>query len=75
MEDEWTRVTSGDRLVKFTYVDLPDGRAFLTAQIAGRAVVYSVILGRAEHPFTRAGVERHFDQECPPAVKPTTDDS
>lgn len=75
MEDEWTRVTSGDRLVRFTYVDLPDGRAFLTAQIAGRAVVYSVILGRAEHPFTRAGVERHFDQECPPAVNPNTDDS
>ena len=75
MEDEWTRVTSGGRLVKFTYLDLPNGQAFLTAQIAGRAVVYSVILGNAERPFTHAGVERHFDQECPPAVKPTTDDS
>ena len=75
MEDEWTRVTSGDRLVKFTYLDLPDGKAFLTAQIAGRAVVYSVILGHAEHPFTRASVERHFDHECPRAVTPTTDDS
>jgi hypothetical protein len=71
MEDEWTRVTSGDRLVKFTYVDLPDGKAFLTAQIAGHAVVYSVILRHAEHPFNRAGVERYFDQECPPAVNPT----
>ena len=34
MEDEWTTVISGDRLVKFTYLDLPEGRAFLTAQIA-----------------------------------------
>jgi hypothetical protein len=65
MEDEWTRAISGGRLVKFTYVDLPEGKAFLTAQIAGHEVVYSVMLGRAEHPFNRDGVERHFDHECP----------
>jgi hypothetical protein len=41
MEDEWTKVISGDRLVKFTYLDLPEGTAFLTAQIAGHDVVYS----------------------------------
>ena len=57
MEDEWTTVISGDRLVKFTYSDLPDGKAFLTAQIAGHEVVYSVILRQAEHPFNREGVE------------------
>ena len=66
MEDEWTSVISGDRLVKFTYVDLPRGGAFLTAQIAGHAVVYSVVLRQAEHPFNREGVERHFDYEFPP---------
>jgi hypothetical protein len=66
MEDEWTSVISGHRLVKFTYVDLPEGEAFLTAQIAGHAVVYSVILRTAVHPFNREGVERHFDYECPP---------
>jgi hypothetical protein len=65
MEDEWTSVISGDRLVKFTSVDLPGGGVFLDAQIAGHAVVYSVILRHAEHPFTREGVERHFDYECP----------
>jgi hypothetical protein len=41
-------------------------RAFLTAQIAGHDVVYSVILRHAEHPFNREGVERHFAYECPP---------
>jgi hypothetical protein len=46
MEDEWTKVISGDRVVKFTYRDLLEGQAFLTAQIAGHNVVYSVILGR-----------------------------
>lgn len=66
MEDEWTSVISGHRLVKFTYEDLPGGGAFLTAQIAGHAVVYSVILRHAEQPFDREGVESHFDYECPP---------
>ena len=66
MEDEWTKVMSDDRLVKFTYLDLPEGKAFLTAQIAGHEVVYSVILRQAEHPFNREGVEHHFAYECPP---------
>ena len=43
MEDEWTNVISGDRLVKFTYLEIAEGKAFLTAQIAGHNVVYSVI--------------------------------
>jgi hypothetical protein len=66
MEDEWTKVISGDRLVKFTYQDLQGGGAFLTAQIAGHHVVYSVILLHAEQPFNRTGVEHHFRYECPP---------
>ena len=65
MEDEWTKVMSGGRLVKFTYEELPDGKAFLTAQIAGHEVVYSVILPQAERPFDRTGIERHFAHECP----------
>lgn len=65
MEDEWTSVISGDRLVRFTYLDLPKGVTFMTAQIAGHDVVYSIIVP-AELPFTREGVERRFDYECPP---------
>jgi len=65
MEDEWTKVISGGRLVKFTYSELSEGTAFLTAQIAGHDVVYSVIVRQAEHPFNREGVERRFDHECP----------
>jgi hypothetical protein len=66
MEDEWTKVISGDRLVRFTYLELAEGEAFLTAQIAGHNVVYSVIVRQPEGPFTRASAERHFDRECPP---------
>ena len=61
MEDEWTTVSSSHQLVKFTYSELPNGTAFLTAQIAGHEVVCSVILPQPEHPFSREGVERHFE--------------
>jgi hypothetical protein len=66
MEDEWTNVTSGNRLVKFTYLDLPEGTAFLTAQIAGHHVVYSVLVQEVKQPFNREEVERYFAYECPP---------
>lgn len=65
MEYEWTTTISGHRLVRFTYLDLPEGNAFMTAQIAGHDVVYSVI-AHAERPFNRESVERRFDDECPP---------
>jgi len=61
MKDEWTTVSPSDKLVKFTYSDLPTGEAFLTAQIAGREVVCSVILAEPELPFSRKGVEGHFE--------------
>ena len=68
MQDQWTKVIPGDRLVKFTYVELelPEGEAFLTAQIAAHEVVYSVIVRRVEHPYSREGVERRFEYELRP---------
>ena len=63
MRDEWMKVISGDRLVKFTYLDLAEGAAFLTAQLAGHEVVYSIILEQAERPFSRVAVESRFDYE------------
>jgi len=61
VKDEWTKVSPSDTLVKFTYSDLPTGEAFLTAQIAGHEVVCSVLLPKPEHPFSREGVESHFE--------------
>ena len=63
MQDEWTKLISGNRLVKFTCEDLGNGGTFLTAQLAGHEVVYSVLLAEAEQPFTRESVERHFARE------------
>lgn len=61
MNDEWTIANRGGQLVKFTYSDLPEGKVFLTAQIAGHEVVCSVILPQPEHPFSRESVESHFE--------------
>ena len=70
MQDEWTKVGPNAQLVKFTYAELPNGTAFLTAQIAGHEVVCSVILPQPEHPFSREGVERHFEHGTDFGVRP-----
>jgi hypothetical protein len=70
MQDEWTKVSVGDQLVKFTYSELPTGEAFLTAQIAGQEVVCSVILPEPEHPFSRAGIENHFEHGMDFGLRP-----
>ncbi len=62
MRDEWTKVISGDRLVKFTYDDLSTGASFMTAQIAGHEVVYSIVSEQTE-AFSRVGVEGRFYDE------------
>ena len=67
MEDEWTKVISGGRLVKFTYEDFATGVAFMTAQLARHEVVYTVILLQAERPYSRQTVERHFAYELRPS--------
>ncbi len=66
MHDEWIRSVTGNGLVKFTYLELLAGGAFLTAQIGGHEVVYSVILDTAQGPFSREDVERRFERELRP---------
>jgi hypothetical protein len=39
--DEWIKTLADGRRVKFTYQELPDEGAFLTAQVEGNKVVYS----------------------------------
>jgi hypothetical protein len=49
--------------VKFIYQVLPADGAFLTAQLAGNEVVYSVVLAKAGNPLSREDVESHFEGE------------
>jgi hypothetical protein len=60
--EEWIKTLADGRQVKFTYQELVVG-AFITAQIAGNEVVYSVVLTKGKNPLSHEDVESHFDGE------------
>jgi hypothetical protein len=62
-DEEWIRKLEDGRRVKFIYQELPDDAAFITAQVEGNEVVYSVVLTKAGNPLSREVVERHFKGE------------
>jgi hypothetical protein len=63
-DEEWIKTLADGRNVKFIYEELPKDGAFITAQLAGNKVVYSVILlTRARNPLSREDVESHFKGE------------
>ena len=63
MSEEWIKTLKDGRKVKFIYQQLADDGAFITAQLAGNEVVYSVLLAKAGNPLTREEVESHFKGE------------
>jgi hypothetical protein len=62
-DEEWIKTLEDGRKVKFIYQELPEDGAFITAQIAGNEVVYSVLLTNARNPLSRDDVESHFKTE------------
>jgi hypothetical protein len=62
-DQEWIKTLEDGRRVKFIYQELPEDGAFITAQIEGNEVVYSVVLTKARNPLRREDVERHFNGE------------
>ena len=62
-EDEWIKTLEDGRQVKFSYQELPDDGAFITAQIERNEVVHSVVLTKARNPLSREDVESHFNGE------------
>jgi hypothetical protein len=62
-DDEWIKKLEDGRKVKFIYQELPEDGAFITAQIAGNEVVYSVVLTKAGNPLSREEVESRFKGE------------
>jgi len=61
--EEWIKTLEGRRKVKFIYQELPEDGAFITAQLEGNEVVYSVVLTKARNPLSREDVESHFKGE------------
>jgi hypothetical protein len=62
-DEEWIKTLADSRRVKFTYQELPDDGAFITAQIERNEVVYSVLLTNAKNPLSREQAESHFESE------------
>jgi hypothetical protein len=62
-DEEWIKTLEDGRKVKFIYQELPEDGAFLTAQLAGHDVVYSVVLANARNPLSRKDVESSFKDE------------
>jgi hypothetical protein len=62
-DEEWIKILEDGRNVKFIYQELPEDGAFITAQIQGNEVVYSVVLAKARNPLSREDVESHFKGE------------
>jgi hypothetical protein len=62
-DEEWIKKLEDGRKVKFVYQELPNDAAFITAQIQGNKVVYSIILAKAGNPLSREHVESHFKGE------------
>jgi hypothetical protein len=61
MQDEaWIKTLEHGRKVKFIYLEPSDDGAFITAQLAGNEVVYSVVLTNVRNPLSREDVEVHF---------------
>jgi len=60
--DEWIRTLADGRNVKFSHDELMDA-TFITAQIEGNEVVYSILLKNTETKLNREAVERRFQRE------------
>ena len=62
-DQEWVKTLEDGRKVKFIYQELPEDGAFITAQVGGNEVVYSVVLTKARNPLSHEDVESHFEGE------------
>jgi hypothetical protein len=62
-DEEWIKTLEDGRNVKFIYQELPVDGAFITAQLEGNEVVYSVVLTKARNPLSHEDVESHFQGE------------
>ncbi len=62
-DEEWVKTLEDGRKVKFIYQELLADGAFITAQVEGNEVVYSVVLTKARNPLSREDVESHFKGE------------
>jgi len=62
-DEEWIKTLEDGRKVKFIYQEPPEDGAYMTAELAGNDVVYSLVLTNARNPLSRDEVESRFKGE------------
>jgi hypothetical protein len=62
-DEEWIKTLADGRRVKFTHQELLEDTAFITAQVEGNKIVYSIVLTNVKTPLSRGEVESHFECE------------
>jgi hypothetical protein len=62
-DEEWIKALADGRRVKFTHQELLEDTAFITAQVEGNKIVYSIVLTNVKTPLSRGEVESHFEGE------------
>lgn len=62
-DEEWIKTLADGRRVKFTNQEMLKDTAFITAQVEGNKVVYSIVLTNVKTPLSRGEVESHFEGE------------
>jgi hypothetical protein len=62
-DDEWIKTREDGRKVKFIYQELPEDGLFITAQIEGNEVVYSIVWTKVKRSLSREDVESRFEGE------------
>jgi hypothetical protein len=61
-DDEWIRTLPDGRRVKFSHDEVMNA-TFLTAQVEGNEVVYSILVNEAQTMSSREEVEGRFERE------------
>jgi len=61
-DNEWIRTFADGRKVKFSHDEVL-GATFITAQVEGNEIVYSILLNKAETNLSREEVEGRFERE------------
>ena len=62
-DEEWIKTFADSRRVRFSNQELLEDQAFITAQVEGNGIVYSVVLSKVRNPLSREEVEGHFEGE------------
>ena len=63
LDEEWIKTLEEGQRVKFTNEELSEDVTFITAQLEGNKVVYSIILTEAKKALDRVEVESYFQGE------------